>query len=197
MCDFVKNNPYCLILLDEIEKAHPDVVNIFLQVLDKGELTDSVGRKINLKNCIIAFTSNIGSDLFDKESIGFGDTAVSSMDLEISLRKFFKPEFLNRLDEIIKFEHLSEEDIYNLVDIESKRFATKLLESNKITFVLDDTAREHIASQGYSRKYGARFLRRFFEKNIEVEVASMIIQKRDKPEKITCKLKGDKLIFSS
>jgi ATP-dependent Clp protease ATP-binding subunit ClpA len=197
LCDFVKTNPYCLILLDEIEKAHPDVVNIFLQVLDKGELTDSVGRKINLKNCIIVFTSNIGSDLFDKESIGFGDTAFSCMDLEMSLRKFFKPEFLNRLDEIIRFEHLVEDDIYNLVDIETKRFAAKLEESNKIVFVLSDEARKHIASEGYSRKYGARFLRRFFEKNIEVEVASMIIQKRDKLEKITCKLDGHKLIFTS
>ena len=197
LCDFVKTNPYCLILLDEIEKAHPDVVNIFLQVLDKGELTDSVGRKINLKNCIIVFTSNIGSDLFNKESIGFRDTAFSCMDLEVSLHKFFKPEFLNRLDEIIRFEHLVEEDIYNLVDIETKKFSAKLEESNKISFELSEEARQHIASQGYSRKYGARFLRRFFEKNIEVECASMIIQKREKLEKITCKLDGDKLIFTS
>jgi ATP-dependent Clp protease ATP-binding subunit ClpA len=197
LCDYIKNNPYCLILLDEIEKAHPDVVNIFLQVLDKGELTDSVGRKINLKNCIIAFTSNIGSDLFDKESIGFGDSAISSMDLEVSLRKFFKPEFLNRLDEIIKFEHLTEDNIYNLVDIETDRFVEKLKDSNNILFVLSDEAREYVSSQGYSRKYGARFLRRFFEKHIEVEVASMIIQKKDKPEKITCKVHDDKLIFTS
>jgi len=197
LCDYIKNNPYCLILLDEIEKAHPDVVNIFLQVLDKGELTDSVGRKINLKNCIIAFTSNIGSDLFDKESIGFGDSAISSMDLEVSLHKFFKPEFLNRLDEIIKFEHLTEDNIYNLVDIETDRFVEKLKDSNNISFVLSDEAREYVSSQGYSRKYGARFLRRFFEKHIEVEVASMIIQKKDKPEKITCKVHDDKLIFTS
>ena len=197
LCDFVKSNPYSLILLDEIEKAHPDVVNIFLQVLDKGELTDSVGRKINLKNCIIAFTSNIGSELFDKETIGFGDTAFGSMDLEVSLRKFFKPEFLNRLDEIIKFEHLVKDDIYDLVDIETKRFSLKLKESNNISFVLTEPAREHIAAQGYSRKYGARFLRRFFEKHIEVEVASIIIQKNDKLEKITCKLTDDKLLFTS
>ena len=197
LCDFVKSNPYSLILLDEIEKAHPDVVNIFLQVLDKGELTDSVGRKINLKNCIIAFTSNIGSELFDKETIGFGDTAFGTMDLEVSLRKFFKPEFLNRLDEIIKFEHLVKDDIYDLVDIETKRFSIKLEESNNISFALTEQAREHIAAQGYSRKYGARFLRRFFEKHIEVEVASIIIQKNDKLEKITCKLTDDKLIFTS
>lgn len=197
LCDFVKSNPYCLILLDEIEKAHPDVVNIFLQVLDKGELTDSVGRRINLKNCIIIFTSNIGSELFEKESIGFGDPSLSSMDLEISLHKFFKPEFLNRLDEIIQFKHLNSDDIYNLVDIETERFITKLEDSNKILFVLTKDAREHIASQGYSRKYGARFLRRFFEKNIEVEVASIIIQQKVKPEKITCKMKDGELIFTA
>ena len=197
LCDFIKTNPYSLLLLDEIEKAHPDVVNIFLQVLDKGELADSVGRKINFKNCIIVFTSNIGSQLFDKDSIGFGGTAISSIDLENACQKFFKPEFLNRLDEIIRFEHLIEDDIYNLVDIEAKKFSTKLEESNKIKFILNQDAREYIASQGYSRKYGARFLRRFFEKNIEIEVASMIIKKREKLEKITCKLKGDKLLFTS
>jgi len=196
LCDFVKTNPYCLILLDEIEKAHPDVVNIFLQVLDKGELTDSVGRKINLKNCIIAFTSNIGSDLFDKNAIGFGGTAISSLDLENSLQKFFKPEFLNRLDEIIRFEHLTKEDIYSLVDIETKKFVAKLSESNKIDFVLSDSARVHIAEQGYSRKYGARFLKRFFEKHIETEIATVIIKKKEKPEQITCKVKDNKLIFT-
>ena len=197
LCDFIKTNPYSLLLLDEIEKAHPDVVNIFLQVLDKGELADSVGRKINFKNCIIVFTSNIGSQLFDKDSIGFGGTAISSIDLENACQKFFKPEFLNRLDEIIRFEHLVEDDIYSLVDIEAKKFSAKLEESNKIKFILNQDAREHIATQGYSRKYGARFLRRFFEKNIEIEVASMIIRKREKLEKITCKLKGDKLLFTS
>ena len=186
-----------MLLLDEIEKAHPDVVNIFLQVLDKGELADSVGRKINFKNCIIVFTSNIGSQLFDKDSIGFGGTAISSIDLENACQKFFKPEFLNRLDEIIRFEHLVKDDIYSLVDIETKKFSAKLEESNKIKFILNQDAREHIATQGYSRKYGARFLRRFFEKNIEIEVASMIIQKTEKLEKITCKLKGDKLLFTS
>jgi ATP-dependent Clp protease ATP-binding subunit ClpA len=197
LCDFIKTNPYSLLLLDEIEKAHPDVVNIFLQVLDKGELADSVGRKINFKNCIIVFTSNIGSQLFDKDSIGFGGTAISSIDLENACQKFFKPEFLNRLDEIIRFEHLVEDDIYSLVDIEAKKFSAKLEESNKIKFILNQDAREHIATQGYSRKYGARFLRRFFEKNIEIEVASMIIKKREKLEKITCKLKDDKLLFTS
>ena len=197
LCDYIKNNPYSLILLDEIEKAHPDVVNIFLQVLDKGELTDSVGRKINLKNCIIVFTSNIGSDLFDKNSIGFGSSAISSMDLENSLQKFFKPEFLNRLSEIIRFEHLTQDDIYNLVDIETNKFVAKLQQSNNILFVLDDDARKYIAEQGYSRKYGARFLKRFFEKHIETEIATHIIRSKTKLKKITCNYSSSKLIFTT
>ena len=194
-CDFVKNNPYSLILLDEIEKAHPDVANIFLQVLDKGELTDSVGRKINLKNCIIVFTSNIGSDLFDKDSIGFGSSAISSMDLENSLQKFFKPEFLNRLDEIIRFEHLSKNDINKLVDIQLDIFTKKLKETNDVDFILTPEAHKYISEQGYSRKYGARFLRRFFEKHIETEIATVLIKSKTKLKKITCKVGKDRLLF--
>ena len=194
-CDFVKTNPYSLILLDEIEKAHPDVANIFLQVLDKGELTDSVGRKINLKNCIIVFTSNIGSDLFDKDSIGFGSTAISSMDLENSLQKFFKPEFLNRLDEIIRFEHLSKKDIDKLVDIQLDIFTKKLKETNDVDFILTPEAHKYISDQGYSRKYGARFLRRFFEKHIETEIATVLIKSRTNLKKITCKVSKNKLLF--
>jgi len=196
LCDFIKNNPYSLLLLDEIEKAHPDVVNIFLQVLDKGELTDSVGRKINFKNCIIVFTSNIGSELFTKDSIGFGSTAISSIDLENACQKFFKPEFLNRLDEIIRFEHLSKEDIYNLVQIQLQLFAQKLEETNNIEFILTDEARDYISQQGYSKKYGARFLRRFFEKHIETEIATLLIKNTTNLKKITCKLKAGRLSFS-
>ena len=197
LCDFIKTNPYSLLLLDEIEKAHPDVVNIFLQVLDKGELTDSVGRKINFKNCIIVFTSNIGSQLFDKDSIGFGGTAISSIDLENACQKFFKPEFLNRLDEIIRFEHLSKEDIYNLVHIQLNVFSKKLQDINNIEFTLTSEAQDYIAQQGYSRKYGARFLRRFFEKHIETEVASLLIKSKTQLKKITCKVKDGTLIFAS
>jgi ATP-dependent Clp protease ATP-binding subunit ClpC len=195
LCDFIKRNPYSLLLLDEIEKAHPDVVNIFLQVLDKGELTDSVGRKINFKNCIIVFTSNIGSELFNKDSIGFGGTAISSIDLENACQKFFKPEFLNRLDEIIRFEHLSKEDIYNLVQIQLNVFSKKLQEINNIELILTPEVRDYIAAQGYNRKYGARFLRRFFEKHIETEIASLLIKSKTQLKKITCKIKDKKLIY--
>jgi len=194
--DFVKEKPYSLILLDEVEKAHPDVMNIFLQVLDKGDLTDSTGRKVNFKNTILVFTSNIGADNFEKTNIGFGgESSVSTMDMENSLKSYFKPEFMNRLDEIVQFSHLTDEDIYTLVDIMYKKFVDKLRKVHNIRFVLTDEARKYISEHGYSRKYGARFLRRFFEKHIECEVATIIIDRLTKPKKITCKIKEDKLII--
>lgn len=194
--DFVKEKPYSLILLDEVEKAHPDVMNIFLQVLDKGDLTDSTGRKVNFKNTILVFTSNIGADNFEKTNIGFGnESSVSTMDMENSLKSYFKPEFMNRLDEIVQFSHLTDQDIYNLVDIMYKKFVDKLRKVHNIRFVLTEEARKYISEHGYSRKYGARFLRRFFEKYIECEVATIIINRSTKPKKITCKIKEDKLII--
>ena len=161
--DFVKENPYSLILFDEIEKAHPEIVNIFLQILDKGDLTDSTGRKINFKNTIIVFTSNIGAELFDAKTIGFQEAAMSTMDLENKLQTF-KPEFMNRLDEIITFDHLKNEDIMNLVHILVKKFVAKLKKIHKIRFDVTEEALDYIASHGYSRKYGARFLKRYFQK---------------------------------
>ena len=117
--------------------------------------------------------------------------------LRYKLQKFFKPEFLNRLSEIIRFEHLNQNDIYNLVDIETKKFVAKLKQSNTIDFVMSDDARKYIAEQGYSRKYGARFLKRFFEKHIEAEIATLIIKSKGKPEKITCNTSKNKLIFET
>ena len=104
---------------------------------------------------------------------------------------------MNRLDEIIRFEHLSKKDIYDLVDIQLQLFASKLQDTNDIEFILTDDARDYISQQGYNRKYGARFLRRFFEKHIETEIASLLIKSRSQLKKITCKLKNDKLIFTS
>ena len=193
--DFVKNNPYSLILFDEIEKAHPDVVNIFLQILDKGDLTDGSGRKLNFKNTIIVFTSNIGADLFDTKTIGFTQTAMSTLDLENKLQSFFKPEFLNRLDEIIAFDHLENKDILNLVYILIKKFIAKLKKIHKIRFVITGEATNHIANHGYSRKYGARFLKRYIQKHIECMVATLIISNKEKIQVITCKLENNKLII--
>lgn len=193
--DFVKNNPYSLILFDEIEKAHPDVVNIFLQILDKGDLTDSTGRKINFKNTIIVFTSNIGADLFETKTIGFTQSAMSTTDLENKLQGFFKPEFLNRLDEIITFDHLENEDILNLVYILIKKFVAKLKKIHKIKFIITDEATDYIANHGYSRKYGARFLKRYIQKHIECMVATLIIANKEKLQKVTCKLENNELII--
>jgi len=194
--DFVKENPYSLILFDEIEKAHPEIVNIFLQILDKGDLTDSTGRKINFKNTIIVFTSNIGAELFDTKTIGFKEAAMSTMDLENKLQTFFKPEFMNRLDEIITFDHLKNEDILNLVHILVKKFVAKLKKIHKIKFDVTKGALDYIANHGYSRKYGARFLKRYFQKHIECMVATIIISNKTKPQKLTCKLEDNNLIIN-
>lgn len=195
--DFVKENPYSLILLDEVEKAHPDIINVFLQILDKGDLTDGSGRKINFKNTILVFTSNIGAEVLDKTNIGFGSgDSTSTMDVENALKTFFKPEFLNRLDEIIRFKHLTNDDIYTLVDIMNNKFVAKLKKVHNIRFVLTQDAKKYISDHGYCRKYGARFLRRFFEKHIECEVATIIINRTEKPKKITCKIDKDKLIIT-
>lgn len=194
--DFVKENPYSLILFDEIEKAHPEIVNIFLQILDKGDLTDSTGRKINFKNTIIVFTSNIGAELFDTKTIGFKEAAMSTMDLENKLQTFFKPEFMNRLDEIITFDHLKNEDILNLVHILVKKFVAKLKKIHKIRFDVTEDALNYIANHGYSRKYGARFLKRYFQKHIECMVATIIISNKIKPQKLTCKLEDNNLIIN-
>jgi len=101
------------------------------------------------------------------------------------------------LSEIIRFEHLKQEDIYNLVDIETNKFVAKLLQTNKINFVLSESARSHIAEQGYSRKYGARFLKRFFEKHIETEIATLIIKSKSPLKEITCNFKTNRLIFNT
>lgn len=195
--DFVKENPYCLILLDEVEKAHPEVMNIFLQVLDKGDLTDSSGRKVNFKNTIIVFTSNIGVEVIEQKTIGFGGGSVtaSTMEMENALKQYFKPEFLNRLDEIVQFKHLDEKDIFILVDIMNKKFVEKIKSVHNISFVMTPEARDFISNNGYSKKYGARFLRRFFEKHIECEVATLLINQQEKPKKITCKVVSDNIVI--
>lgn len=194
--DFVKENPYSLILFDEIEKAHPEIVNIFLQILDKGDLTDSTGRKINFKNTIIVFTSNIGAELFETKTIGFKEAAMSTVDLENKLQTFFKPEFMNRLDEIITFDHLKNEDILNLVHILLKKFIAKLRKIHKIKFSVTKEALNYIASHGYSKKYGARFLKRYFQKHIECMVATIIISSKIKPNSLTCKIENNELIIN-
>jgi ATP-dependent Clp protease ATP-binding subunit ClpC len=197
----VKNKPYSLILFDEIEKAHPDIFNVLLQLLDEGHLTDASGRKVNFKNTIVIMTSNIGmKDVQDfGTKIGFstdGDDAKSAKEIvEKSLKKFFKPEFLNRLDELVFFNYLNKEDVIKIVDIQLNDLRDRLSESN-YDFKITKQAKEKIAELGYDKNYGARELNRVIQKYIEDPMSEELL-KNGMPDKgffnITYEPKNDVL----
>ncbi|MBR1653333.1 MAG: ATP-dependent Clp protease ATP-binding subunit [Clostridia bacterium] len=171
----VKRNPYSIILLDEIEKAHPDVFNILLQVLDEGRLTDSQGNTVNFENTIIIMTSNAGSTL-NTNSIGFGaaETARKNKILD-SLKEVFRPEFLNRVDEIVVFDQLSKEQLLQIVDLMLAE-TSKVLRDKDITMEVSTEAKEYILEQGTDLKYGARPLRRAIQRYIEDEISDLILK---------------------
>ncbi len=185
LTEAVKHRPYSLILFDEIEKAHPEVFNILLQILDNGRLTDGKGRTVNFKNTIIIMTSNLGGEYIrEMANLGFtlpdkNKVAQRKKDLENkileTLRNYFRPEFLNRLDEIIVFNPLTPKDIEKIVDIQLERI-NKRLENKGIILTLTDKAKKLVAQKGYSAEYGARPLKRFIEKNILDKLADAIIK---------------------
>ena len=171
----VKRNPYSIILLDEIEKAHTDVFNILLQVLDEGRLTDSQGNTVNFENTIIIMTSNAGSTS-NTNSIGFGATSEAKRNKILdSLREIFRPEFLNRVDEIVVFEQLSREQLLQIVDLMHSETA-KVLQDKDITMEVSTEAKEFILQQGTDLKYGARPLRRAIQRYIEDEISDLILK---------------------
>ena len=171
----VKRNPYSIILLDEIEKAHPDVFNILLQVLDDGRLTDSQGNTVNFENTIIIMTSNAGSTL-NTNSIGFGSAAEARKNKVLdSLKEIFRPEFLNRIDEIVVFEQLTKEQLLQIVDLMLNETA-KVLQDKDISMEVTDEAKEFILNQGTDLKYGARPLRRAIQRYIEDEISDLILK---------------------
>ena len=171
----VKRNPYSIVLLDEIEKAHPDVFNILLQVLDDGRLTDSQGNTVNFENTIIIMTSNAGSTL-NTNSIGFGagEQAKKNKILD-TLKEVFRPEFLNRVDEIVVFDQLNKEQLLQIVDLMLDETA-KVLQDKDITIEVSSEAKEFILEQGTDFKYGARPLRRAIQRYIEDELSDMILK---------------------
>jgi len=171
----VKRNPYSIVLLDEIEKAHPDVFNILLQVLDDGRLTDSQGNTVNFENTIIIMTSNAGSTL-NTNSIGFGaaEEAKKNKILD-SLKEVFRPEFLNRVDEIVVFDQLTKDQLLQIVDLMLAETA-KVLQDKDITMEVSKEAKEFILEKGTDFKYGARPLRRAIQRYIEDEISDMILR---------------------
>ena len=180
----VRRKPYSVVLLDEIEKAHPDVFNIMLQVLDEGRLTDSLGRRIDFRNTIIIMTSNIGTRQLSEfgKGIGFDTKAKQRSESEYansiihnSLKKTFAPEFLNRVDDIVIFNALLKEHIYDIIDIELKHFYARVDELGYI-LKISPSAKEFICEKGYDPKYGARPLKRAIQKYLEDPMAEKIIQ---------------------
>ena len=178
----VRRKPYSVVLFDEIEKAHPDIFSILLQVLDDGILTDSLGRKVDFRNTIIIMTSNIGTrDIKDISSFGFGEaTQKDHYDkmkdtVEDAMKKLFNPEFLNRIDDTIVFRNLNKEDIMQIISIEIKGLY-KNLEENKMDLILDQTAKEFLVDKGFDEKFGARPLRRAIQKYVEDPLAEEILR---------------------
>jgi ATP-dependent Clp protease ATP-binding subunit ClpC len=180
----IRRKPYCVILLDEIEKAHPDIFNILLQVLDEGHLTDGLGRKVDFRNTLIIMTSNVGARKLQDfgTGVGFGTKAkIENLEeirndvIEDSLKKAFSPEFLNRLDDIIIFKSLSEEDISKIIDIPLKELSSRLLEMGYVLKV-SNKLKEHLIKTGYDEKYGARPLNRAIQKYLEDPIAERMLE---------------------
>jgi ATP-dependent Clp protease ATP-binding subunit ClpB len=173
LTEAVRRRPYQVVLFDEIEKAHSDVFNVLLQVLDDGRLTDGQGRTVDFRNVLIVMTSNLGADLLVLQREGEDSSAVHAEVMQI-VRAHFRPEFLNRIDEIILFHRLRREDMGAIVDIQFVRLA-RLLEDRKITLELKPAARAWLADKGYDPAYGARPLKRVIQKNVQDPLAEMIL----------------------
>ncbi|MCI8470012.1 MAG: AAA domain-containing protein [Clostridia bacterium] len=194
LTDKVKRKPYSIILLDEIEKAHPDVFNILLQVLDDGKLTDSQGNSVSFANTIIIMTSNAGSNL-NNNSIGFGGQTISKNKIMDSLKDVFRPEFLNRIDEIVAFNALTKEQLLQIVDLMLMN-TIKALKEKDIKLEIDTKAKNFILEQGTDIKFGARPLRRAIQKYIDDELSEMILRSELLDgNTVAVTLKNDKLEF--
>jgi ATP-dependent Clp protease ATP-binding subunit ClpB len=173
LTEAVRRRPYQVILFDEIEKAHPDVFNVLLQVLDDGRLTDGQGHTVDFRNTLIVMTSNLGSEYLANQPEGQDTDAVRDQVMAV-VRANFRPEFLNRIDEIILFHRLKRSEMTKIVDIQMARLA-KLLEDRKITLELEPSAREWLADKGWDPAYGARPLKRVIQKSVQDPLAEMIL----------------------
>ena len=174
LTEAVRRRPYQVILFDEVEKAHEDVFNILLQVLDDGRLTDGQGRTVDFRNTIIVLTSNLGSDILAAQPEGESAAMVQGQVMEV-VREHFRPEFLNRLDEIILFRRLQRADMAAIVDIQLARLR-KLLADRKIGLELDQSAIDWLAAEGYDPVYGARPLKRVIQRSLQNPLAGLILE---------------------
>ena len=201
----IRRKPYSVILFDEIEKAHPDVMNMLLQILDDGRLTDAQGRTVNFKNTVIIMTSNVGARMItDKSTLGFSMNTGSKeesqkeyenikKDVMGELKKQFRPEFINRIDEIIVFHKLSDEDVEQIINIMLGQVAKRLKEQT-IELEIDDSVKDLIAKKGVDTNYGARPLKRAIQNILEDKIAEEILEGNIKPNKKTKVLAKDEKI---
>ena len=173
LTESVRRRPYQVVLFDEIEKAHPDVFNVLLQVLDDGRLTDGQGRTVDFRNTIIIMTSNLGSEYLQAQPLGQDANAVRDQVMAV-VRAHFRPEFLNRVDDILLFHRLRREEMGAIADIQLKRLQ-KLLEDRKITLDIDDKARAWLADRGYDPAYGARPLKRVIQRALQDPLSELIL----------------------
>jgi ATP-dependent Clp protease ATP-binding subunit ClpC len=200
----VRRKPYSVVLFDEIEKAHPDVWNMLLQILEEGKLTDNVGRVVNFRNTIILMTSNVGSDTIKKQSsMGFSPiTDANSYEqmrekiLE-EAKKTFRPEFLNRLDDIIVFRSLTKPDLIGILDLEINKVMARLMKNRNIALQLDEKAKDFLVGKGYDPQYGARPMRRAVERFLEDPLAEELLKGNlHDGEPISVTAEADKLAFN-
>jgi len=184
----IRRKPYAVILLDEVEKAHPDVMNILLQILDDGRLTDSNGRTVDFKNTVIIMTSNIGARLItDKKNLGFGNPSNedaqkeyenTKKDVMAELKKEFRPEFINRIDEVIVFHKLNDDEIKQIIELMLKQVQNRLKQQN-INVKIDESVKELILKQGINKAFGARPLRRTIQSLVEDSLAEAILDSKE------------------
>ena len=176
LTEAVRRKPYSVVLFDEVEKAHPDVFNVLLQVLDDGRITDSQGRTVDFKNTILIMTSNIGSSYLLEGIDDNGNIKQENQDLVMNdLRNHFRPEFLNRLDEIIMFKPLTRDNIGGIVDLVIES-VNERLKDRELQIKLTDAAKTYVADNGYDPVYGARPLKRYLQKNVETLAARVILE---------------------
>jgi len=195
LTEAVRRRPYQVILFDEVEKAHPDVFNVLLQVLDDGRLTDGQGRTVDFRNTLIILTSNLGSDIIASQAEGEDIEKLRPMVMEV-VRSAFRPEFLNRLDDILLFRRLTRQQMSGIVDIQLKRLE-QLLADRKMTIELDERARTWLANAGYDPVYGARPLKRVIQRELQNPLAGLILEGRITPgEKIRVSVKDGKLAIN-
>ena len=206
LTEYVRRRPYCIVVFDEIEKAHPDVFNMLLQIMEEGRLTDARGRKVDFRNTIIIMTSNIGAETIRKAHLGFPTQKQEEVDLERryremrekllnELRKVFRPEFLNRVDQVVVFRPLSREDILKIVDLELGKVAARLKE-HPLSIEATPAAKAFLADKGYDPEYGARPLRRVIQNLVEDALSEGMLAGRFGPgDTVVIDVEGDQLNF--